>query len=123
MRYIVETGPVAFGEVIPDQDSILNGALVVRVFSNRDWRLMLQPNEPLRSLERGRIVPLSRLAWRSRGSGTHAPFQDGVTATVASGPRTSGAGALVAVDLRLRIVDEDPLGAYGTSFRLELAPN
>lgn len=123
MRFVVETGPVAFGEVIPDRDSLLNGALVVRVFSDRDWRLMLQPSEPLRSLDRGGMVPLSRLAWRSRGSGRHTPFQDRVAVTVASGPRTSGAGALVAVDLLLRIVDEDPLGAYGTSFRLELAPN
>jgi hypothetical protein len=123
MRYVIETGPVAFGDVVPEQDLNLTAAIVVRVFSDRDWRLTLDPGEPLRSLDRGRAVPLSRLAWRSQGGTVHTPFRDGAPVTVAVGPRTSGAGTLVAVDLRLRIADEDPLGSYGTSFRLELTPN
>lgn len=123
MRYVVESGAVSFGDVVPDQDRVVTGAILVRVFSDRDWRLQLNPGEPLRSLDRGRVVPLSRLTWRAQGAGADTPFREGAPVVVGAGPRTSGAGALVAVDLRLLIADEDPLGAYATSFRLELAPN
>ena len=123
MRYVVESRSIAFGDVVPGEPLDIPGAIRVRVFSDRDWHLRLLPVSPLRHLERGLAVPLSRLAWRPSGAGPHHSLSEGAPQTIASGARTSGGGVLVAVDLRLATADGDPLGPYETSFRLELTPN
>lgn len=118
----VESGPVAFENVIPETDSVLTEAVEMRVFSPRDWILRLLPDPLLLNQDTGAAVPISRLGWRTAGSGGYAGFSQGLPVTVAHGSPTSGAGARIAIDLRLRLADTDPLGRYAGSFQVVLEP-
>jgi hypothetical protein len=118
---VVESGPVEFGEVIPGQGSVLPGAVRVRVFAAGPWRLKLVPQTPLRVVDHGgRLVPASRLRWRSADSGGFRPVAENREFVVARGRATGPVGTLVVVDLRMDLESSDELGRYGCSFRVEL---
>lgn len=118
--YVLESGPVSFGDVLPGVESEIPGAIRVRVFSDREWVLKLVAITPMQIAGRSEPVPVARLAWRSRRSGGFVPFSDGRPATVARGSRTGGAGELVVVDVRLRLAPADELGRYGCDLKLLL---
>ena len=118
--YVVESGPISFGDVLPGVESEIPGAIRVRVFSDRDWVLRLVAISPLRIVDRSELVPLSRLAWRSRRSGGFVPLTDDRPATVARGSATGGAGEVVVVDVRLRLGPTDEIGRYSCDLRLLL---
>ena len=118
--YIVESGPVSFGDVLPGVGSEIPGAIRVRVWSDRDWVLRLVAISPLRTVERSEPVPLSRLAWRSRRSGGFVPLSDDRSATVARGSATGGAGEVVVVDVRFSLGPSDGIGRYSCDLRLLL---
>ena len=118
--YLLESGPVSFGDVQPDVEKEMPGAIRVRVFSDREWVLKLISASPLIPLDRHDPMPLSRLAWRSRLSGGFVPLAENRPATVARGSRTEGAGELVVIDLRLRFASADEIGRYGCEVRLLL---
>lgn len=117
--FTLESGSVSFGEVSAGTEQELPGAVRIRVFSDRDWIVKLVPAALLVS-ERGEAAPLSRLSWRSAGSGGFLPFQEGRPIPVARGSRTGGAGRMVLVDLRLRLGNADALGRFGCEFRVVL---
>jgi hypothetical protein len=118
--YLIESGPVSFGDVLPDADSEIPAAIRVRVFSDRAWALKLVATSQLILLDRHDPVPLSRLAWRSRLSGGFVPLAEDRSVTIARGSLTDGAGDLVVVDLRLRLAPADEIGRYGCVVRLLL---
>ena len=119
--WIVESGPVRFGEIVPGETRDLTSAVRVRVFAATDWTLKLVAESPLRVLDRGgALVPSSRLQWRGAGSGGFRPFPDNGTVVVARGSATRESGTLVTVDLRLDLADTDDLGQYGCSLRVAM---
>lgn len=120
-RLTVESGAVAFGDLVPDQDSELRQAVRVRVFSPGDWVLRLLPDSAVLVGERGAAVPVSRISWRTR-SGPYARLAAGTSPVVARGSRTGGAGELISVDLKIRLDSGDDLGRYAGNFGLVLEP-
>ena len=119
-RFLVESSAVSFGEVIPGLPALVPTAMLVRVFSERPWTLTLVPTSMLTVSDRADLVSLSRLEWRSSRGGAFTQFRENAPVTIASGQATGGGGHLVVVDLRLQLLDDDPLGSYGCSFRVEL---
>ena len=118
--FVVESGPVSFGEVRHDKVTEVPGAIVVRVFSTRPWTLRLEPEAPLSVVDSGTAVPLSRLQWRSGSSSRFQPLQNVGGTEISRGPATSRGGQLVVVDLELQLADTDPTGEYGCRLRLDL---
>jgi hypothetical protein len=119
-HFFVESGPITFGDVLPGLETDVPDAMVVRVFSDRQWSLRLVPTTMLLIEGRPELISLSRLHWRSTRGGAFTAFRQNAPVVVASGKATGEAGEVVVLDLRLRLQDEDPLGQYGCSFRVEL---
>ena len=120
-RYVIESGSVEFGNVLPDVAEIRSGAMRVRVFSDRDWVLKMTPDSRLKLFDAsGGSAPMSRIAWRSPDSGGFIPVSGGHDAVIARGVATGNGGKLVVVDLELRLEPTDDLGRYGCSLRLSL---
>lgn len=117
LRFELESSEIRFGEVVPDAEVEAAEPLAIRVFSDRNWTLALEPTSAI--TEQGRPAPISRLQWRSSESGIFSSFGE-LRTIVARGGRTGDAGQLVTVDLRLKLASEDPLGQYGYGFRLIL---
>ena len=118
--FVIESGPVSFGEVRHDKVTEVPGAVVVRVFSTQPWTLRLEPESPLTVVDSGTAVPVSRLQWRSERSSRFQPLQTAGGTEIARGPATSRGGQLVVVDLELQLADTDPTGEYGCRLRLGL---
>jgi hypothetical protein len=118
--YVLESGPVSFGDVVPGVASELPAAIRVRVFSDRRWSLNLVAASPLVLSDRSEAVSPARLAWRTHLSGGFVDLAENRSATIARGSRTGGAGELVVVDLRLRLAPEDEIGRYNCEVRLFL---
>ncbi|MEW6367584.1 MAG: hypothetical protein AB1714_23385 [Acidobacteriota bacterium] len=116
--YIVESAPISFESLNAGESIERHGAVLIRVFSDRDWILKLTPVGPLRVEETGGIVPFERVEWRSRLSGGYSIFREGVQAVVGRGARTGAGGELVVLDLRMQLLDSDPAGHYQTSLRV-----
>lgn len=118
--FVIESGPVSFGEVRHDKVTELPGAVVVRVFSTRPWTLRLEPESPLTVVDSGTAVPVSRLQWRAARSSRFQPLQTAGGTEIARGPATTRGGELVVVDLELKLDDTDPTGEYGCRLRLDV---
>jgi len=119
--WVIESGPVRFGDLVPGEGRDLPGAVRVRVYSAGSWTLKLVPQTSLRVLDRGSsIVPTSRLFWRSSGSGGYRPIPANAEVTIARGDTTRTTGETVIVDLRMVLDSNDDLGRYGIDFRVVL---
>ena len=118
--FVIESGPVSFGEVRHDKVTEIPGAVVVRVFSTHPWTLRLEPESPLTVVDSGTPVPVSRLQWRAARSSRFQPLQTADGTEIARGPATSRGGQLVVVDLELKLADTDPTGEYGCRLRLDV---
>ena len=120
--YIVERASADFGLVSPGDSATLDGALVIRVFSDRDWTLKLAPRTT--TVSAGTLsspIPASRLALRSNS--THwEPLREGIPRVIARGEATGGAGELVILDLKLDLDGRDPVGYFGAELELTLDP-
>lgn len=122
-RMTVDSHSISFGEVIPGEERILPGAVMIRVRSPGDWILKLVPKGPLAASDRGEIVPLSRLSWKGNFSPQFVPFREEQAAEVAWGLGTMGilgTDQLVYVDLRLALEETDPVGQYFCQFQVIL---
>ncbi len=117
--WVVESGPIDFGELTPEIGTVVPDAIRVRVFAAGSWKLKLVPRSPFTNLEAGRITPATRLEWRDADAGGYRPFPD-KGFVVASGPATTESGELVRIDLRLTLGSEDDLGHYGLNLGIEL---
>lgn len=122
-RFLVESNSVNFGEVLPELPAFVPTAMVIRVFSERPWTLKLIPMSMLTVSHGPELVSLSRLEWRTSKGGGFTQFLENAPVVIARGNPTAASGELVVVDLRLKIRNEDPLGNYGCSFRVELDRN
>src|SRR5262245_9527534 len=118
-RCLLESGPVAFGEVEPGVEVEIPGAIRVRVWSDRTWALTLVPETPP-CTDGVECAPVSRIAWRTARSGRFVPLGTSRPVTFAVGHGTAGGGELVLVDLRLRLESPDPLGHYLATFRARM---
>lgn len=118
--FVVESAYADFGEMLPEQLRELPNAFVIRVHSDRDWELRLVPRGDLEVMGTADRVPLDRLAWRSSRSPGFLAFASLAPVTVGHGGPTGGAGAVVTIDLRLELQDDDALGRYGVDFRAML---
>lgn len=122
MRYVIESGGVAFGDLVPDQAVELKGAVRILVASDSDWALKLVAPPQFMLAQEGQTVPISRMQWRSSLSGAYVPFQDGLPVIVARGPTTTAGVSVVTLDLRLHLQANDPVGQYGCAVRVFLEP-
>jgi len=118
--FIIESGAISFSEMTPGHEKDLPGCVVIRVFSEENWRLKLVATSPLQILDHTDLVPISRLKIRSRATGGFVPFQEARTVLLAQGAKTNPSGDLVLADLRLLLEDEDPVGIYSSYFRVIL---
>lgn len=118
--YVVEKASADFGLVNPGQTAVIDGALLIRVFSENDWILRLAPR--VASVSSGSVterISSSRLALKTGAAGWQV-LRDGVPSVVARGKATSGAGELVILDLKLALEDRDPVGYFGAELELSL---
>lgn len=120
--YVVEKASADFGLVNPGQTAVIDGALLIRVFSEDDWTLSLAPR--VASVSSGSVterISSSRLSLKTGAAGWQA-LRDGVPSVVARGKATSGDGSLVILDLKLALDDRDPVGYFGAELELSLDP-
>lgn len=118
--YVVEKASADFGLVNPGQTAVIDGALLIRVFSEDAWILRLAPR--VASVSSGSVterISSSRLALKTGAAGWQS-LRDGVPSVVARGKATSGAGELVILDLKLALEDRDPVGYFGAELELSL---
>ncbi|MBW3565662.1 MAG: hypothetical protein KY459_13155 [Acidobacteria bacterium] len=120
--YVVEKASADFGLVSPGQTAVIDGALLIRVFSEDAWILRLAPR--VASVSSGSVterISSSRLALKTGAAGWQV-LRDGVPSVVARGKATSGAGELVILDLKLALENRDPVGYFGAELELRLDP-
>lgn len=122
MRYVIESGGVSFGELLPDQAAELTGAVRIVVTSDTEWALKLVAPPQFILSQEGQTVSISRMQWRSPLSGSYVPFQSGLPVIVARGPATIAGVTVITLDLRLHLQTNDPVGQYGCAVRVFLEP-
>jgi hypothetical protein len=118
--YVVEKASADFGLVNPGETAVIDGALLIRVFSEDAWILRLAPR--VASVSSGSVterISSSRLALKAGAAGWQS-LRDGVPSVVARGKATSGAGELVILDLKLALENRDPVGYFGAELELSL---
>lgn len=120
--YVIERADTDLGAILPGESRLVEGALVIRVFSETDWMLRLHADSvTIGSQTQAHMIPSDRLATRSN-RGPWEPLAGSLPAIVAKGGPTSGGGELVVIDLRLDLEQTDPVGTLDTRFEIVLEP-
>ncbi|MDD3803935.1 MAG: hypothetical protein PHW02_06110 [bacterium] len=110
---------IDLGEIKPDMKEILKiKGLSVRVKSNVDWVLTVEPLDNLTSIE-GYSIDIERFQFKT-GKGDFEPFMMNKPSTIASGKPTQDSGENVSLDFKLKINWDDPAGRYTTKLRFTL---
>jgi hypothetical protein len=110
---------IDLGEIKPDMKEILKvKGLSVKVKSNVDWILTVEPLDNLSSVE-GNTIDIQRFQFRT-GKGDFESFIMNKPVIIASGKPTTDSGEEVALDFKLKINWDDPAGWYTTKLRFTL---
>ncbi|MGE3062758.1 MAG: hypothetical protein AB7T10_03910 [bacterium] len=110
---------IDLGEIKPDMKEILKvKGLTLKVKSNVDWILIVEPLDNLSSLE-GNTIDIERFQFKA-GKGDFESFMMNKPATIASGKPTADSGEEVSLDFKLKINWDDPAGWYSTKLRFTL---
>lgn len=110
---------IDLGEIKPDMKEIMKvKGLTVKVKSNVEWVLTVEPLDNLSSVE-GNTIAIERFQFKA-GKGEFEPFTLNKAVTIASGKPTTDSGEEVILDFKLKINWDDPAGWYSTKLRFTL---
>ena len=120
--YVVERAETDFGELLAGEARTIEGAIVIRVFSNSDWILSVSPRQ-MQLLSGGvsREVSADRLAVRSRET-DWTPLGSALPVIVAQGVPTASSGDIVTIDVKIELHDRDGTGRFGGELEVLLEP-
>lgn len=112
---------VEFGDVISGQERNLVAALTVVISSGDDWNLEVKPSDVfVISGDKSSTVPISRMSWKLSETSSFVPFHETGEIIVAQGGGDPVQDQVLVLDLKLTLLENDPVGFYTTQLKFEL---
>jgi hypothetical protein len=112
---------VDFGDVISGQERNLVAALTIVISSGDDWNLEVKPSDVfVISGDKSSTVPISRMSWKLSETNNFVPFPETGGIVVAQGSGDPLQDQVLVLDLKLTLLENDPVGFYTTQLKFEL---